>query len=57
MEKHASLKTQVKLLMKEKEGLERAFEVEQAGSVELENSLRVGCSTRGRALDAFRKNE
>lgn len=41
----------------EKEGPERTYEVEQACSVELENSLRVGCSTRGRALDVFRKNE
>ena len=39
MEKHAFLKTHVKLPMKEKEGLERAYEVEQACSVKSENSL------------------
>jgi chromosome segregation ATPase len=39
MEKHASLKTQVKLLTKQKDEIARAYEVEQTCNAELESSL------------------
>jgi chromosome segregation ATPase len=59
MEKHASLKTQVRLLMKEKEGLERAYEVEQACSAELESSLQelVALLEAERSMHSGKMNE
>jgi chromosome segregation ATPase len=59
MEKYASLKTQVKLVTKEKDEIARAYEVEQACSAELESSLQeiVALLEAERSMHSGKMNE
>eukprot|EP00986_Skeletonema_menzelii_P001146 scaffold306_cov142-Skeletonema_menzelii.AAC.12 len=59
MEKHASLKTQIQLLTKQKEEIARAYEVEQTCSAELESSLQdmVALLEAERSMHSGKMNE